>query len=99
VMRVESARDVVGLWVFDEHGRVLGEVVGIVHHWDGRTSALLDGGGYHSGTGRLISLEGAVVVDHRVYLRGPSATLVGYDAGPAPRTPCHARGSVATIKR
>jgi hypothetical protein len=66
--RVYSSRDVVGLWVFDERGRVLGEVVGIVRHWDGSISALLDGGPCTSGTGRMVSLEGAMVVDGSVHL-------------------------------
>jgi hypothetical protein len=66
--RVYSARDVVGLWVFDERGYVLGEVVGIVHHSDGSISALLDGGPRASGTGRTVSLEGATVVDGAVHL-------------------------------
>ena len=66
--RVDGARDVVGLWVFDERGRVLGEVVGIVHHSDGSISALLDGGPGGSGTGRMVSLEGATVVDGAVHL-------------------------------
>jgi hypothetical protein len=69
-MRVHSSRDVVGRWVVDERGRVLGQVVGIVHHWDGQTSALLHSGSLLSGTGRLVSLDGAVIVDDLVHLGG-----------------------------
>jgi hypothetical protein len=96
---VEFARSVVGLWVFDEGGRVLGEVVGIVHHWDGRTSALLDGGNCLSRTGRVVSLEGAAVVDDCMHLHCPTVTLGGHDARPARRLPRHARGSVEAARR
>ncbi|TMD91781.1 MAG: hypothetical protein E6I76_18575 [Chloroflexi bacterium] len=72
-MRVDSSEDVVGLWMFDERGRVLGEVIAIVHHWDGRTSALVHSGDLRSGTGRLVSLDGAAIVDGSVHLVGTPA--------------------------
>ena len=77
-MRVDSSEDIAGLWVFDERGRVLGEVIGIVHHWDGRTSALLHSGDLRSGTGRLVSLDGAAVVDGSVHLVGTPARPIAF---------------------
>ena len=84
-MRQYSAADMVGLWVFDEGGRVLGEVIGIVHHANGETSALLHSGAVQSHTGRMVSLDAATIVDGAVHLgagipcRAPAAVerLVG----------------------
>ncbi len=67
-MAAYSARDLTGLWVFDACGRPVGEVVGIVHHWNDEVSALVHSGPWRSGTGRLVCLDGAVVDDDGVHL-------------------------------
>jgi hypothetical protein len=74
-MRVDGFREVLGRRVVDEHDHRLGRVVGIVHHWDGRTSALVQRGPWPMRNARLVSLDSAVVIDHLVHLRSPKPPL------------------------
>ena len=69
-MRAEDARATLGRWCLDERGRPLGEVVGIVHHPDGRTSLLVHGGSLWSGLGMMIAPEDAVLADDELHLTG-----------------------------
>jgi hypothetical protein len=66
-----SADELAGRWVLDERGRPLGEVVGVVHHWNGRTSLLVHGGSWRSGVGMMVPVESAVFAGVDVHLDRP----------------------------
>jgi ribosomal 30S subunit maturation factor RimM len=62
-MREYSSHDLAGRWVLDERGRPLGEVVGIVHHPNGRNSLLVHSGPWRGGVGMLVPIESGVLVE------------------------------------
>lgn len=74
-MSIGGSRDILGRRVVDERGRHVARVVGIVHHWDGHTSALLRSGPWSQRRTHLVSLDSAVIADTGVDLRPPERTL------------------------
>lgn len=67
-----SARDLAGRWVLDERGRPLGQLVGVVHHWNGRNSLLVECGSGRSRSGMMVSPDRAIIVGRDVHLRPPA---------------------------
>jgi hypothetical protein len=74
-MSAEELHRLIGRRVVDEDGRNLGRIVGITHHGDGGTSALVSGGRWPWSDGRHVSLDNALLIDHDVQLRGAVAPL------------------------
>jgi hypothetical protein len=66
-----SSPDLVGHWVLDRRGRPLGEVVGVVHHWNGSTSLLVQSGSGRSCTGLMVSPERTVVAEDGIQVHRP----------------------------
>jgi hypothetical protein len=69
-MSVEQLHGLIGRRIVDEDGRHLGEIVGITHHWDGGASALVSAGRWPWSDGLHVGLDGAVLIDDDVHLRG-----------------------------
>jgi hypothetical protein len=70
-MREYSSQELAGRWVLDHRGRPLGEVVGVVHHSNGRTSLLVHGGSWRSGVGVMVPIEDAVLDADDVHAAHP----------------------------
>jgi len=60
---VRIAREILGRPVVDEGGDRLGQVIAIVHHADGTSSALLQDGHRPWRRGRMVPLDGLVALD------------------------------------
>jgi PRC-barrel domain len=74
-MSAGRSRDILGRRVVDERGRHVGRVVGVVHHGDGHTSALLRSGPWPRWRTRLVVLDSGVIADTEVHPRPPERAL------------------------